>query len=56
MSFAKIKLFKIIKIFLHIAILKQKQEDHDINFKKLLIKILRTTLLIMFVNKNLKMS
>ena len=43
------------KIFLHIVILKQKRKDHDINLEKSLIKMLRTALLTMFINKNLKM-
>ena len=55
-SFIKTKLLKIIKTFLHIVILKQKQKDYNINFKKSLIKMLQATLLTMFANKNLKMS
>ena len=51
---AKTKLFKIIKIFLHILILKRKRKNYNFNFKKSLIKILQTTLLTMFINKNLK--
>ena len=39
-KFKKTELFEMIKIFLHIVILKQKQKDHDINFKKSSIKIL----------------
>ena len=38
--YAKTKLFKIMKIFLYVVILKRKQKDHDINLKKLLIKML----------------
>ena len=44
------------KINLHIAILKRKQKNHDINLKRLSIKMLQTTLLTMLVNKNLKIS
>ena len=39
-SFTKMKLFKTIKTFLHIAISKRKRKDHDVNFKKSLIKML----------------
>ena len=54
MNFTKLKLFKIMKIFLHVAMLKRKRENYDNNFKKLIIKMLRAALLLMLVNKNLK--
>ena len=44
------------KFFLHIVILKRKQEDYNINLEKSSIKISRTALLTMFANKNLKIS
>ena len=55
-KFAKIKFFKMMKIFLYIAILKQKRKDYNINLKKLLIKMLQAALLIMLANKNSKTS
>ena len=42
------------KIFLHVAILKRKRNNYNNNFEKLIIKILRVTLLLMLVNENLK--
>ena len=51
---AKIKSFKMMKIFLHIVILKQKRENYNINLEKSSIKMLRTALLTMLANKNLK--
>ena len=50
----KTKSLRIIKIFLHLAILKQKQKGYDINLEKLSIKTLRAALLTMFANKNSK--
>ena len=50
----KIKLFKTIKTFLHVTILKRKRNDYNNYFKKLIVKMLRVTLLLMLVNKNLK--
>ena len=43
-----------IKIFLHVVMLKRKRNDYNNDFKKSIIKILRITLLLMFINKNLK--
>ena len=54
MNFIKIKSFKMIKIFLYVAMLKRMRNNYDNNFKKLIVKILRVTLLLMLVNENLK--